>query len=224
MLSASGCLFIAALALMFLAKTEKSNPKIQSSTVNIQEVPRHPVTPQMEETAKNLAESDAPDFTLPTVSGAPFHLLDQLQIKPVLVIMTKDGCPCSIEAQPFFSQLADHYQQKLTTIGVIDSDKTGAQKFINSFKPPYDLAMSEDTEFFIKYKSKQSVYTYLIKKNGKLVKVWPGYSKASLIELNHLLSEETGLDPAELDLTMAPTKMTSGCFFFSEVGATEPSW
>lgn len=224
MISISSSLFVAALVMMFLTKVENSNPRITSSTVNIQEVPRHPVSKEMEETAKNLAESLAPDFTLPTSDDKEFHLLEELQSKPVLIIMTKDGCPCSIEAQPFFSTLANHYKEKLTTIGIIDSDKAGALKFINSFTPPYKLAMSEDTEFFKKYKSKQSVYTYLIKQNGKLVKVWPGYSKASVTELNHLLSEETGIPPSDLDLTMAPTEMTSGCFFFSEVGATEPSW
>lgn len=221
-LSLTGVMLLSSFALMAVTKAEREQP--QSNTANIREVPRHPVTPQMAETAANLAKSIAPDFELPTGDDKNFHLLQELQSKPVLVIMTKDGCPCSIESQPFFSALAAHYADKLTTVGVIDGDKTVANKYRNSFKPPYQMAYSEDTKFFQDYKSKQSVYTYLINPDGTLNKVWPGYSKASLVELNDKLAELTGLPPATLDLQMAPTEMTSGCYFFTDVGASEPSW
>ena len=117
-LSVSGIILVASFGLMAITKAERMNPT--SNAANLLDTPRHPVTPQMEETAENLAKSVASDFDLPTYDGSNFHLLDELQKKPVLIIMTKDGCPCSMEAQPFFSQLAAHYSEKLTTVGVID--------------------------------------------------------------------------------------------------------
>ena len=86
------------------------------------------------------------------------------------------------------------------------------------------MAYSETTDFFEKYKSKQSVYTYLVNQDGTLNKVWPGYSAESIFELNSKLAAITGMEMANIDLEMAPHNMTSGCFFFSDVGAKEPSW
>lgn len=223
-LSVSGLLIVGSFFMMALTKAERQNPQIRSNAVNIQEVPRHPVSEQMQLTADNLAKSQASDFQLPTTSGKDFHLLDQLQKKPVLIVMTKDGCPCSIEAQPFYTALATNYADRLTTIGVIDADKVGALKYKEGLRPGYEIAYTTTTDLFEKYKSKQSVYTYLINQDGTLRKVFPGYSRASLVELNDILHDLTGLPRAELDLTMAPEKMTSGCFFFTEVGADKPSW
>lgn len=225
-LSLSGMLLLASFILMAVTKAEREKAgEVRSNVVNIQDAPRHPVTEEMAERALNLAASEAPDFELPTSEGGSFHLLEALNEKPVLVIMTKDGCPCSIESQPFFTTLAMHYGEKLTTIGVLDGNRTVADQYKTSFSLPYDMAYSESTDFFVRYKSKQSVFHYLIGQDGKLVKVWPGYSRASLVELNDLLAELTGIEPAVFEhFEMAPAEMTSGCYFFTDVAAPEPSW
>lgn len=223
-LSLTGLMLVAAFGLMAMAKNP-GEMTVTSNAVNIQEAPRHPVTEEMAERAKNLAESVASDFELPTSDGGTFHLLTELAEKPVLVLMTKDGCPCSIEAQPFFTQLAAHYGDAVTFIGVMDGDKVVADKYQTGFSLPYQMAFTEDKDFFRSYKSKQSVFTYMINQDGTLHKVWPGYSRASLVELNDMLAEMTGLDHAEFEnFDMAPTEMTSGCYFFTDVGASEPSW
>ena len=223
-LGLTGVMLVAS-AFFFVMAGNKGDLQIASNAVNIQDAPRHPVTEEMAERAKNLAESVASDFELPTSDGGEFHLLTELEAGPAVLIMTKDGCPCSIESQPFFTALAAHYGSAVTFIGVMDSDRVVADKYATGFGLPYRMAFTEDKEFFRSYQSKQSVFTYLINQDGTLAKVWPGYSRATLVELNDMLAEMTGMEHTEFaNFEMAPEEMTSGCYFFTDVGASEPSW
>lgn len=223
-LSLTGVLVLASLGMMALAKNQA--PAVSSNSLNLYNLPLHEVSNDMEATAANLAKSKAPDFTLPMGNGEDFHLLDQLAKTPVLLVFTKDKCPCSLEAQTFFSQLAKHYQPKVTFLGVMDGDKHEADRYETDFSVPYHFAYSESKDFFRNYHTKQGAYQYLINQDGTLNKVWPGYSKDSLLELDQKLSKMTGIPPlGKFDQWEdAPNNMVSGCYFFTDVGAQKPSW
>ena len=66
---------------------------------------------------------------------------------------------------------------------------------------------------FKAYKANQSTYTTLVGKGGQILKQWPGYSRAMLVELDEMLAKETGRPAARIDTTMAPEKMNSGWAF-----------
>lgn len=197
---------------------------VKVSTYNIKDVPRHPVTKQMEVEAASFIGNPLPRFTLPDTIG---HSVDSgLLTKgfPSVIVMTKDGCPCSIEAQPFFTSMAKHYASAVKFVGLFDADSQAAAKFKNDFTVPYPILASETDTVFREFGAKQSVYTYLADREGKVVRVWPGYNKEMLNELNGLLSDLSGKESATLDMDMAPEKMTSGCFFFRPVGTDKPAW
>ena len=197
---------------------------VKLTTPNLLDTPRHPVTPQMEQDADARAGMESKDFTLTTDEGASVALSSFWKEKPVVLVMMKDGCPCTMEAQPHFNDLASQFGKDINFVGVIDADKETASKFRADFSCPFPVLSSPNTDFFKLWRSKQSVYTFVIGVGGKVEMVWPGYNKKMLASLNHMLSELSKKPEAKLDMDMVPEKMTSGCYFFMPVGTSKPAW
>lgn len=201
-----------ATSVIFALKVREAGNAV-STSVNLLDTPRHPVTDPMWKNAKAVEGKPAPNFTIKDIAGKDVTLEGLYHDTPVVLIFTKDGCPCSIESQPFFNAIASHYGKSVAFVGVIDSERIAASKYRDDFKVPYQMLLAGDGSVFKSYRSLQSVYTTLISKGGIVKKQWPGYSKATLVELNELLSEETKTSPAKLNLDMAPSLISSGCFF-----------
>lgn len=176
---------------------------------------RHPVTLEMHEDAEERRGEPAPAFTLPTHSGGEVSLASALEKGPAVVVMTKDGCPCSVESQPYFNDLAKAYEGKITFIALMDADRNIADLYHASLSVPYDIACATE-DVFKSYRSQQSVYVFLIKPDQTVAHVWPGYSRAMLVEMNQALADASGVEPAKVDVSAAPEEMTSGCYFFTD--------
>jgi peroxiredoxin len=189
-------------------------PTATSSAVNIAAEPRHPVTDEMATDADARTEKLAPDFELVDSEGVPVSLAGMLEKGPVVVVMTKDGCPCSIESQQFFNTIHTQMEGKVNFVGIIDAEQPQAQLYKRSLSVPYPLLVDEEKAVLREFESKQSVYVYFIRTNGRIAKVWPGYNRAMLVELNEMAANEAGLESIPFDMTMAPTELSSGCFFF----------
>lgn len=216
-LGLSAFLVVAAGALMVARPhLQKSFEGVSTSSTNLLDAPRHPVSDDMHEDAKGMTGSKAPTMTLDSTADKPVELGKTYESGPVVVVMTKDGCPCNIEAQTFFNKLAESYEGKATFLGILDGDIPTAKAYRTDFGVPYEILVSMDEKTFHRFGAEQSVYTYLIDK-GTIVSVWPGYSRGSLHQLNSALSDLTGVPPAVLDLSIAPEEMTSGCYFFQPV-------
>lgn len=178
--------------------------------------PRHPVTQAMWDKAMKQGGADAYDFRLSTSESEQLRLFDQLEKTPVVLIATKDGCPCSIESQPFFNQLYNLYQDKAAFIDLIDAAIPVAQLYKRSQDVEYPVVCSTIKEPFLAYRFKQSVTVALIGQNRKIKKVWPGYSAAMLEELSQAIADEAKVPKREAKFADAPKEMTSGCYFFDE--------
>jgi len=163
--------------------------------------------------ARAVAGKEAPNFTLKTPDGKTVTLLDECRKRPVILVFTKDGCPCSIEAQPFFNQLSQGYGDKAAFLGVIDGQSHVASKYHDDLKVPYRMLLADNGDIFKSFDATQSVYTTLIAPDGKVLKQWPGYNRAMLVELDELIAKAIGGKSVQLDTTMAPEKMNSGCAF-----------
>lgn len=187
---------------------------IVRSEGDISELVRHPVTEEMNKDADNRADKVAPDFTLPDTEGKMVSLSQLLKSAPVVLVMTKDGCPCSIEVQPHMNKIAKAFGDSIQFVGVMDADQKIAEDFFADFQMVYPLLSSPDAKFFEKYNAEQSVYTFFIRQDGTIRKVWPGYSKSSLQELISMITDETGKTVEPMVFDHAPTEMTSGCYFF----------
>lgn len=197
---------------------------VKATSENLRDTPRHPVTDEMRARAEAKEGELAPEIDLPSTSKENIQLSSLIDQKPVVVVMTKDGCPCSIEVQPHMTEIAKAYEGKVTFLGVIDGNLQAAENYKHDFQVPYELVYSEELDIFKKFDAKQSVYTYLIAKGGNILKIWPGYSKGSLKQLNTMIANEIGQKSANLPFDMTPDEMTSGCFFFMPIGTEEPAW
>ena len=58
-----------------------------------------------------------------------------------------------------------------------------------------------------------AAYTTLIAKGGSVVKQWPGYCRSMAVELNEAIAKAVSTNPVQLDLSMVPETMNSGCAF-----------
>jgi len=194
-------------------------PVIESNVPNLLNEPRHPVTLKMTQDAQAVVGEPAPEIALKDQDGKDFKLSGVVHDSPVLVVMVKDGCPCSMEAQPFFNQLAKAYGSKAQFVGVTDAAKYNASKFHDDFNVPYTLVSEPGMHTFEAYQSPRSVYTTLIAKGGAVRHMWPGYSKQLLDEINSALAKESDLPKATLDQKEAPERPSSGCKFGEPAGS-----
>ena len=210
-LAVIGSLVLAGTGLVLYGQTLGAKPV--SNSTNLLDVPRHPVTDTMWREARAQVGKPAPPFELADSDGRNVALLDLCRSKPVVLVFTKDGCPCSIESQPFFNRLASGYAGKVAFLGVIDGPKHVASKYRDDFKVPYPMLLAEDGAVFRAFRSGRSVYTTLVGTDGTVLRQWPGYSKGMLGELNADLAQFTSSSHINIDLSMAPDKLNSGCDF-----------
>ena len=187
--------------------------------LNLALEPRHPVTLKMAQDAKAVIGEPAPEIDLPDTDGKQVKLSELVNQTPVVVITLKDGCPCTIESQPFFNDLAEKYKGKVQFLGVTDGTKYKASKYKDDFSVPFPIVTEPGTHTFEAFQSPRSVYFTLVKKGGAVRKLWPGYSKKTLDEFNQALAQESGIPTPKLDTTMAPDKESSGCKFGEPVAA-----
>ena len=209
------------LALVFFggaAWMASQRPRVEANVPNLLDEPRHPVTAPMWDEAEDVAGKKAPSFELNDSEGRPVRFGGVPPERPMVLVFTKDGCPCSIESQPYFNQLAKGFGERARFLGVIDAPAATAADYRSDFSVPYPMLSATDETVFRAYKSERSVYVTLIDPTGIVVRQWPGYSKGMLRELNQEIARAAGGSEADIDLAAAPEKMTSGCRLFRPVG------
>ncbi|QYK52430.1 MAG: redoxin domain-containing protein [Fimbriimonadaceae bacterium] len=210
---------------IYLQASKPGFENVRSNTTNIQQTPRHPVTQQMEVDAQSFVGNQVPDFELKDSESKPKKHSDLIgKGKPSVLVMTKDGCPCSIESQRNWTELANHYGDAVQFLAIMDAEPVATKKFKTDFSVPYPILSSPDDKVFRAFGAKQSVYVYLMDGSGKVTAVWPGYNKEMVTALNMQLSASTGKDPWKDEMMMVPDEMTSGCYFFQPVGTEKPAW
>lgn len=193
-------------------------PAPKLSAPNLLDTPRHPITAEMEKAADAVVGGTAPEISLIDTDKKPQTLSGYLAKGPVVLVMIKDGCPCSIEAQPFFNELASHFSGKATFVGVTDAPWREASKYKDDFAVPFPILMEPGMKTFEAYHSPRSVYTTIINPSGKVVKMFPGYSKQILNEIASTVATEANTKAPVLNLAMAPERANSGCEFGAPAG------
>ncbi len=172
--------------------------------------PRHPVTPQMEQETKAQNLKPAPPMTVEDARGGK-HDLGGIS-RPQFLLFIVDGCPCSVDAQPIMGKLYKHFDGAIEFLGVTNGDKAAANDWWVRYSVPFPIIQDEKKTIIHAYQAKHSVYSALLK-DGKIVKMWPGYSVAMLKEMNHLMAQEARVPEQPFDPEYAPQAKTSGCAF-----------
>ena len=174
--------------------------------------PRHEVTKKMEAISGGWARKTAPAFEV-TTAGSAVSLAKLLEQGPVFLYFIKDGCPCSVDAQPLFNHLRDKFKDKVSFVGVMDVDPAKAAKWakINAMTDP--MLADPKLETIHAYKATNSAFSALVLQDGTILKMWPGYSRDYLLDMNTQLSRALGEQATSFDPLYAPLAKTAGCYF-----------
>lgn len=157
----------------------------------------HPVTPWMESAAEDITG----------------QLVTELSIdanRPLVVVFVLPDCPCSVEYEPYVHRLYQAYEDQASFVEVVAGDRHAAEEWKQANATPFRVIGDYDGKIIREFGAIRSAYTALVL-NGKITKLWPGYSGDMLRDLGARISTATkGPSPA-LDLEGAPERLTSGC-------------
>ncbi|VTR98295.1 membrane protein : Peroxiredoxin OS=Singulisphaera acidiphila (strain ATCC BAA-1392 / DSM 18658 / VKM B-2454 / MOB10) GN=Sinac_1684 PE=4 SV=1: AhpC-TSA [Gemmata massiliana] len=157
----------------------------------------HPVTPLMESAADGAAGRKV--TTLPAGGD-----------RPRVIVFVLPGCPCSIEYEPYVQRLHRAYGDQAEFIEVVAGDPGAAEQWKQQHAAPFPVLSDADGKIAREFGALRSAYTALVL-NGKVAKLWPGYSSETLGELGRLISTETNVPVRPIDTNGAPEKLISGC-------------
>jgi peroxiredoxin len=133
--------------------------------------------------------------------------------QPQFLLFIKDGCPCSIDAQPLFNRLARQFDGKVQFLGVIDGDADKAKVYAEHYNCAFPVLADKNLAIAREFEAKGGLYSVLVARNGHIVKMWPGYSAEMLGEMNHLVAQEGEVKEVAFDPQYAPTVKTAGCAY-----------
>ena len=127
----------------------------------------------------------APNFKLPSTNKSNYQLKDSLGKYVVIYFYPKDDTPgCTIETNDFNKLLSKFKKLNCEIFGISKDNLKSHDKFREKFKVKFDLLSDEETKVLKKYKvwgKKKfmgreymgiSRSTFLIDKQGKIVKIW----------------------------------------------------
>lgn len=178
--------------------------------------PRHPVTDKMWTEAKSLDNVAVPKFKLRDQFGKEQTLESLSEGKPLVLYFIKEGCPCSVDLEPLMQRLAKSVSGDVAVAGVISGDAKVAEKWMKVGQTPYPVLLDTNLELIKAFKAERSTYTALIRPDGTVQRLWPGYSKDMLLEVAKTSSELAKTPAQPFDPAYAPATMTSGCSFYSD--------
>jgi len=172
--------------------------------------PRHPVTTEMEHETGLRALKPAPSMTVEDARGG-LHALGG-QAKPQFLLFILDDCPCSVDAQPIMDKLSKHFDDKVEFLGVTNGDHDAAKDWWVRYSVPFPIIADPKKEIIHAYQAKHSVYSALVSE-GRIIKMWPGYSVDMLADMNQVISKTARVPLKPFDPEYAPKARTSGCAF-----------
>lgn len=157
----------------------------------------HPVTPYMQSAADGT-------------SGTAVSRLAVDSNRPTVVVFVLPDCPCSIGYEPYVHRLHQAYGDQAAFIEVVSGNGTAAEQWKQQQQTPFTVIGDESGNVAREFGALRSAYTALVL-NGRIVKLWPGYSVEMLQELGGIISTETKTAAVSLDVAGAPEHLTSGC-------------
>jgi hypothetical protein len=175
--------------------------------------PVHFVTHQMEVETTAMGNRREPEIRATSELGKPVVLASPTAPEPQFILFIKNDCPCSINAQPIFNDLARKFKNTIGFDGVIDGSTSEAKNYASQFSVAFPVVGDQSLNAIHKFGALAGVYSALVARNGHLIKMWPGYCADMLADMNHMLSAAGGSKETPFDPEYAPKKKTTGCAY-----------
>jgi len=111
-------------------------------------------------------EIEAPDFTIPTMTGM-IITLSELRGTPVVLNCWAIRCPPCREELPYFDVAAKNYAGKVTILAVnLEEGVSKVKEFFGDKEPSYIVALDKDTQVASKYATGYIPNTFFIDSHG----------------------------------------------------------
>ena len=174
---------------------------------------RHLVTPAMIRETDAAAAKPAPTVVAQDSEGKPVVLGAKNAARPQFVYFVLDGCPCSYDAEPLFHKLAKRFSGRVDFVSVTDAPKPRAHEWSVQMLVNYPVVPDPDKKIIHAYGARASVYSALLRRDGHILKMWPGYSAGFLLEMNSAMAKAAGVAEHPFDPEYAPKVKATGCSF-----------
>lgn len=134
----------------------------------------------------------APDFSLNTVDGKPFHLKTALASGPVVLAFFKVSCPTCQYAFPFFERLFQSYKNKgVTLMGVSQNDAKDTLVFAKEFGVTFPILIDDAASYAVSnaYGLTNVPTVFWIAQDGEIEVASLGWVKSDYEAINRKFAE-----------------------------------
>jgi hypothetical protein len=175
--------------------------------------PKHFVTPEMVVKTDTMRHKIAKSFAIKDVEGKPVLIAQRGLTRPQFIYFVHDDCPCSYAAEPLFHSLFDRFKGQIDFISVINAGPEKGKKWVNEMDVPYAVVPDPKVDIMKAYSATSSAYSALVTPDGRIDKMWPGFSRDLLLEMNREMARVTGQPEMPFDTQYAPIQKATGCSF-----------
>lgn len=180
--------------------------------LHLREQVDHPVSDEVSADAIELRGKAAPDFRLRTASGSEASLSDYRD-KPLLIFFVEKQCPCCLGAKVYVERLNALYGDVARTVAILNGTESEAKTWKSATGATFEVLADPDQKAIQAYGAKRGVYTALVTPDGKIDRMFPGYSQPMLEETGTRIAELASIAPRRLEGRKAPPTLISGCLF-----------
>ena len=156
------CIIVCAL---FVGAVGCSSPDVSNSP-DTATSPDSPSLPEKLGLRVVEGEIEAPDFTIPTMTGTVITL-SELRGTPVVLNCWAIRCPPCREELPYFDVAVKNYAGKVTILAVnLEEGVSKVKEFFGDKEPSYIVALDKDTQVASKYATGYIPNTFFIDSQG----------------------------------------------------------
>ncbi len=171
----------------------------------------HLATDRMIAGSEKAAGTKAPDFEARGDDGKLYRLSEIVKNGPAVLVFIKDGCPCSRSADQYLRRIHTAGRGWVPFFGVIDGNVLVADRWVEQTGTVFPILADPDLDIIHTYGAESSAYVAFIGPDGKIEKLWAGYSESMLKELADRMAPwvKPGMEP--FDVSDAPVELYAGC-------------
>jgi peroxiredoxin len=109
----------------------------------------------------SLLSQDAPDFTLPTLTGANITL-SELEGSPVVLNFWATNCPHCVTELHYFEAIAQDSEVEIEVIAVnVGQTESTIQTFFGDYEPTMVVPLDQSAEVFLNYSQEDNPRGYI---------------------------------------------------------------
>lgn len=137
----------------------------------------------------------------------------QVGAKPMIVYFIELECPCSLEATKFFNRFSASMGGTVSVVGVVNGSASEAKQWKKEAGAQFTIISDPKLDLIREFGAKRSVMTAFVTKGGRVEKLYPGYNRSLLADLNARVSKFDPSKPSAISFADAPKNLILGCSF-----------